>query len=155
MWSDSHYFLVWIGFTLFFSVNWIHTIFIVNQIQTISCILVLWQSHQWCQWTDDVLWLEHYFPQPHCENCYTMNFGGNYGCVCVCVCLGHWLKGLWVVKHAIPISNSSPLWHPFHTLKLSSTTPRDPHRGMHKGIPMSPCILVWTPWPQLGGCSTT
>jgi hypothetical protein len=22
---------------------------------------------------------------------------------------------------------------------------------MHKGVPTSPCILVWTPWPQLGG----
>jgi hypothetical protein len=26
---------------------------------------------------------------------------------------------------------------------------------VHKGVPTSPCILVWAPWPQLGGCSTT
>ena len=26
-----------------------------------------------------------------------------------------------------------------------------PGGGVHKGVPMSPCISVWTSWPQLGG----
>ncbi len=32
------------------------------------------------------------------------------------------VKGVQVVRHAIPIANSCPRWHPFHTLGPSSTT---------------------------------
>ncbi len=73
----------------------------------------------------------------------------------VCVCAWSPVKGGGVVKHAFSIAKSSPPWHPFHTLGLSSTTPWHPRAGMHKGVPKSPCILVWTPWPQLGRCSAT
>jgi hypothetical protein len=72
-------------------------------------------------------------------------------CVCVCVCVWSPVKGGGVVKHVIPIAKSSPPCRPFHTLELSSTTPWDPRGGVHKGVPTSPCISVWTPWPQLGG----
>ncbi len=38
---------------------------------------------------------------------------------------------VWVVKHVIIIANSHPLWwRQFHTLGLSSTTPRNPHGGV-------------------------
>ncbi len=43
---------------------------------------------------------------------------------CACVSWAP-VKGVQVVKHAIPIANSCPRWHPFHTLGLSSTTPWD------------------------------
>jgi hypothetical protein len=81
--------------------------------------------------------------------------------VCVCVCVS-WspVNGVQVVKHAIPIANSCPCWHPFHTLGLSSTTPRYSRgwqpRGRAQGGSNEPLYLgYWTPWPQLGGCSTT
>ncbi len=70
--------------------------------------------------------------------------------IIVCVCLGLWLRGQCVVKHAIPTANSCPLWRPFHTLGFSSTTPWDPCRGVYKGVPTNSCILAWTPWSQLG-----
>jgi hypothetical protein len=69
----------------------------------------------------------------------------------LCVCVWSPDKGGGVVKHAILIAKSSPPWRPFHTLELSSTTPWDPRGGMHNGVPTSPCILVSTQWPQLGG----
>ncbi len=70
------------------------------------------------------------------------------------------VKGVQVVKHAIPIANSWTHWHPFHTLGLSSTTPRDSRGwqpwGRAQGGSNEPLYLgYWTPWPQLGGCSTT
>jgi hypothetical protein len=81
-------------------------------------------------------------------------------CVCVCVYVSRSpVKGVQVVKHAIPIANSCPHWHPFHTLGLSSTTLWDsrgwlPRRRAQGGSNEALYLGYWTPWPQLGGCST-
>ncbi len=81
-----------------------------------------------------------------------------FACVCVCV---SWslVKGVQVVKHAILIANSCPCWHPFQTLGLSGTTLWDPRGWLPRGLAQrgsneAQYLGYWTPWPQLGGCST-
>ncbi len=78
---------------------------------------------------------------------------------CVCVSWSP-VKGVQGVKHAIPIANSCPRCHPFHTLGLSSTTPWDscgwqPWERAQGGSNELLYLGYWTLWPQFGGCSTT